>query len=1128
MNDLSKFVLQENILIVDDNPANLNLLNEILSQQGYKVRAALSGKIALKSVKIAPPDLILLDILMPEMDGYEVCQELKNSPLTKDIPVIFISALNEVFDKIKAFSMGGVDYIPKPFRAEEVLVRIQNQLRICRLSRQLLQQNNYLQQELLERQKAEHALKESQSLLKGIIEGTTDQIAALNLEFRYIAFNSAYQREFYKIFGQEIAIGSSLIDVLADQSEVQEKMVNLWKRALAGEQFSLIQEFTNSDRDRSYYEITYSTIQNFNGQQIGASHIIKNVTDRIRAEKALRQSEERYRALVTATSEAVWITDNKEDFNTTNSYWLNLTGQTESNLQSGEWINAIHPEDREKVLQTWKTALANQTMYEVEYRLQTVDHQERDILARGVPIYTEKGQIREWIGTYNDITEKRALERQLAHQKELLDAFFRSAHVGMCAIDNQRRYFLVNEALAEINGFSVQDHIGKTPLDIVPDLASKQEAAFQQVLTTGQPVPQLELSGETQKLPGVTRTWLTSYFPIHNQNYQPIGIGIVMVEITQRITAEAALRKSEAQFQLFMNNSPSLAWIVSENGTFFYCNRSFENWIERSNNEIMGKNIFDIFSPEVAQQFFKNNQEVLRTGLVLEIYESSFSTNKVKHDFLVYKFPLPQEDGEVLIGGTAIDITERIRAEEALTQSRQRLQYLLTASPAVIYSAKPDQNYRATYISENVSKILGYEAREFLKEPNFWLSHIHPDDREILLSELSQLSNQTLYSKEYRFLHADGTYHWLHDEINFIHDETGENTEVVGYIVDISDRKKAEKELEFQAVITRNMAEGICLTRAADWKIVYANPKFENLFNYEPGELNGKPVSMLNYNEQNLNAEENIKQIIGKIEKCGAVSCEIHSIKKDGTPFWCQATISQFEHPDYGTVYVAIQHDITEQKQAQEQIKNSLKEKEVLLKEIHHRVKNNLQIVKSLLHIQSKRTQQEEALLVLQDSQNRIASIALVHEKIYRSEDLAKVDFSQYIPSLTTHLFHTYNVNANHINLKLEIENLFLEIDNAIPCGLIINELVSNSLKYAFPNNQQGEIIVKFATNEEGKMELIVQDNGVGIPEDFDIERSLSSGLKLVQALVKQLKGKMEIDRTQRTKFIISFGLSSN
>ncbi|HBL11048.1 MAG TPA: hypothetical protein DD379_06510, partial [Cyanobacteria bacterium UBA11162] len=130
-----------NILVVDDTPANLNILTEILSRKGYKVRLAPSGKLALRSIEFAPPDLILLDIMMPEMDGYQVCKILKASEKTKDIPIIFISALYEVLDKMKAFSLGGVDYITKPFEVEEVLVRIENQLSIRRLSQQLHEEN---------------------------------------------------------------------------------------------------------------------------------------------------------------------------------------------------------------------------------------------------------------------------------------------------------------------------------------------------------------------------------------------------------------------------------------------------------------------------------------------------------------------------------------------------------------------------------------------------------------------------------------------------------------------------------------------------------------------------------------------------------------------------------------------------------------------------------------------------------------------------------------------------------------------------------------------------------------------------------------------------------------------------
>ncbi|HBL11705.1 MAG TPA: histidine kinase, partial [Cyanobacteria bacterium UBA11162] len=265
-----------------------------------------------------------------------------------------------------------------------------------------------------------------------------------------------------------------------------------------------------------------------------------------------------------------------------------------------------------------------------------------------------------------------------------------------------------------------------------------------------------------------------------------------------------------------------------------------------------------------------------------------------------------------------------------------------------------------------------------------------------------------------------------------------------------SDRKQAEQQLELQAVITRNMAEGICLVRADNGVIVYANPKFETMFGYNLGELNGKHVSIVNYADEHISAEDVNQAIRREIIQHGEATYEVHNIKKDGTPFWCRATASVFDHPEYGTVLVAIQQDITEHKQAEDLIKASLKEKEVLLKEIHHRVKNNLQIVTSLLQMQARRTKEPQAIEVLRDSRNRIASIALVHEKLYRSQDLANIDFGQYIPDLTTHLFDTYNVRSTAVNLTIDVENIYLEIDRAIPCGLIINELVSNSLKYAF------------------------------------------------------------------------------
>ncbi|AFY43806.1 PAS domain S-box protein [Nostoc sp. PCC 7107] len=364
---------------------------------------------------------------------------------------------------------------------------------------------------------------------------------------------------------------------------------------------------------------------------------------------------------------------------------------------------------------------------------------------------------------------------------------------------------------------------------------------------------------------------------------------------------------------------------------------------------------------------------------------------------------------------------------------------------------------------------------------------------------------------------------WWITNLTPLRDENLSIYRIVGSCINITEQKHAQQMRELQAVITRNMAEGICLVRANDGIIVYANPKFENMFGYDTDELNGLHISIVNYADDQAKAEEVNQAITAAVLEYGEASYEVHNVKKNGTPFWCSATTSMFEHPEYGQVFVAVHQDITEQKQAEEKITASLKEKEVLLKEIHHRVKNNLGIVSSLLQMQCRRTQDPQALEILRDSQNRIASIALVHEKLYRSTDLANIDFAQYIPDLTTHLFDSYNITPNCIKLKIQVNDASLDIETAIPCGLIINELVSNALKYAFTDQSTGEILVSLEQQEQDNLILTIRDNGIGLPQDFDSRNTKTLGIILVQGLVKQLRGEIEINSQQGTEFKITF-----
>lgn len=218
-----------------------------------------------------------------------------------------------------------------------------------------------------------------------------------------------------------------------------------------------------------------------------------------------------------------------------------------------------------------------------------------------------------------------------------------------------------------------------------------------------------------------------------------------------------------------------------------------------------------------------------------------------------------------------------------------------------------------------------------------------------------------------------------------------------------------------------------------------------------------------------------------------------------------------------------LQQEIRRRVRAQAQLNRSLKEKEVLLKEIHHRVKNNMQIISSLLRLQSSQIKDKKILEIFKIGQNRIRSMALVHYKLYQSKDLARIEFSDYIKTLTADLFSTYRVGQADIILRLDIKDVFLDINRAIPCGLIINELVSNSLKHAFPDGRKGEIIVKMCANKKGKYTLIVKDTGIGLPRGLELCKSGTLGMRLVHDLVAQIKGNIELDRKDGSTFIITF-----
>ena len=230
----------------------------------------------------------------------------------------------------------------------------------------------------------------------------------------------------------------------------------------------------------------------------------------------------------------------------------------------------------------------------------------------------------------------------------------------------------------------------------------------------------------------------------------------------------------------------------------------------------------------------------------------------------------------------------------------------------------------------------------------------------------------------------------------------------------------------------------------------------------------------------------------------------------------------EYDKNDNQKYLIGTVQDVTDRRIAENKMKESLHEKEILLKEIHHRVKNNLQVVSSLLFLQSQQLKNKELVELLKISQNRVRTMALIHEKLYQSKDLNKIDFGQYISSLILALKESFSVDENKIMIDVKTESILLDIDIAVPCGLIVNELIANSIKHAFKNVERGLITIE-AKYENDNYHLIIKDNGIGLSDKIKIDESQTLGLRIVYNLVRQLRGEYKIENDNGTRFIIIF-----
>ncbi len=1321
----------DTILILDETPEHLLLLTEVLTERGYAVRRALEGAAAIASAIAHPPDLILLDILMAETDGYEVCKRLKSADRTRDIPIIFITPLNDALDKVKAFSLGAVDYITKPFEVEEVIARIENQLRLRSLQRQLEEKNHRLEQEIRDRLTAEKALQDraeelriqntlltelakSPSLYQGDLQAAFHELIAAAVNYldldragvwlydedgtrlerlasfekhiegvetanlgilaHYLAELQATSMDSLTFVcnpypveedptnstpkpfpmgslglapirqdGQTIGVlenarvtgdrlwtagEENFIRSLADlaavtlqaekrqradrQRQMTEETLALAFRAcpdavaiLSVPDFRYVQVNDSFCEQRGYNrgeiigktaqelnffvnlnDLTQLTIEcqnqgnfpnlesqirtkngeiktllicaesiNLNGnsgilafskditerersriaieQQLHRSNLLREITDRIRskietqhifetaataigrafqvcrclihsyipqpvptvpvigeylspghpslkslsitladnpylkrvisreraiacedlqaepfwarrnsiqqsipiqsilgvgifyqgkangiislhqcdqprewtreetelleaiaaqlgiaiaqaqlwdnekqtrmafehqniqlqreiaerrlAQKALKQSEQKYRALVNTSQDVIWSINSRGCYTFVNPAVEKIYGYTPAQIIGHKFPQFVSLKRREvdrkalrQVLREGKPLLQYETIH------QRQDGKEIYVLVNAIPLRDSEGRIKGATGTTVEITERRQQEEALRAMVEGSAASTGTEYFRACvrSLANvlQVKYALLVEctsqshqmvrSLAFWTGTGWSETI-EYPLEGTPcenALKTRQACYYPQAVQQLFPrdLDLKTLNAESYiGIPIQTATGhILGHLAIldvkpmfataHTESILKLFADRAATEI-QRLKSEQALQHSEQRFRAIFNSMFQFIGLLNPDGTVLELNQTALNFIGLEQAQVVGQPLWTLpwwnRSVALQQQLMEATSLASKGEFIRYQVEATGATGvTLALDFSLK--PVFNDQSEViLLIPEGRDISDRVSAQVQLQRTTERLKYLLSSSPAIIYSAEVFGSFRTTFISENVETILGYKVRDFLENSNFWADRIHPEDRDRVLEKLPLRLGQGFHSEEYRFLHADGTYRWFDDRIQLVRDQSGNPRECVGYWIDITERKIAQEAFQASQRRYQTLAETspVCIFHTdAQGHCLYVNQKWSQITGLPLAEATGNGwTSSLHpedrdrvFEEWNRAAREGV-----------SFKSEYRFWRPDGEITWVIGQAIAETNPD-GTIkgYIGTISDISERKLAEDDL----------------------------------------------------------------------------------------------------------------------------------------------------------------------------------------------------------------
>lgn len=843
----------------------------------------------------------------------------------------------------------------------------------------------------------------------------------------------------------------------------------------------------------------------------------------------------------------------------------NLLGYSPEELYKNPFIitSQVHKDDQKFIIRSKEDYInlsknKKEKTVVVRFKMKTGNTKHIEIVAN--PFFDSRKNLTGIIGSMRDATERVETERLLIETKTKFDQITNNSNdiIAFYTFLPEEKYLYVSPNITKTLGYSPQEVLKDNMFFNKRVIGSKEY-----FLNTDKQLMDIQRKNLSKNCYYVFKIlnskkediWLESnYFPIMDAKGKVSFFLNILRDITEQREKQIEIQNQYLNYQNLLDNSP-VAYVIHQHGVCLYCNNALLKLVRIKNkSEVLGKFLVDFFEDGDRKKGIERLVDIYHNKNLNKFYnykvkDSDGTLIDVEIKSLRIKFngvdcvlglinnlsDRRQQELDRLKTGVIEthnkklqnEIRERREVEKNLIEKTAHLSSIFESSTHLIWTINKkyevktfNQNfYDVVKVQHDINIKPGYKIDEHLKRNrqeyiDFWYpKYADAFEGKKLEFEKEDENKKKVYRKVY---------------LNPIFNEKNEVIEINCIAHDVTDSKIYEQKLlnqtgKLSAIF--DSSHHYIWTISNEGKLTSFNKNYYDLIT---SLYNTAPYLGLVLDRGVLSNDKQYTELLNHHYKIAfgghATNFEIETLDKNYKKIYLEIFLNPIYENELVVEVSGIAHNVTDKKFVQQKMEQSLKEKEILLKEVHHRVKNNMQVVSSILNLQSSYVSDEYALTLLKESQNRIKTMAYIHESLYQNKSFTSVNFSDYVHTLVNNIVQSYSASKDKIALELDIEKITLSLDSSIPVGLIINELITNSIKHGFPGEKQGKISLNLKC-ENNYVFLELKDDGVGFAPDIDFENSHSLGLQLVNTLIEQIDGKFvfKSDGSSGMQILITF-----